>query len=667
MRRRIKFWIVVALSAATLIGGAQPIREFSGHSGALNSVAFSPDGKTLLTASADHSARLWDVGTGMAVGILSKHSDAVNSAVFSPSGKSILTGSSDGTVGIWTGSGDFRATVDFGLGVYSVAFSHDGTRFLVGTGTTLFVLPPRPSVYVFDAQQGGKPLLTIGQQGLDAFYTSLAYSSTEAKVLTGMAGVLFGEAKLWDATSGNELFELGVLDRVNSVAFSPDGTKALTASGNAAHLWDVATGKAIRDFPGHQDQVNSVAFSSDGARLLTGSSDKTAKLWDTSTGESLSTFSGHSDKVNCVAFSPDGTLVATASSDKTAKLWGIASAPTGPVLALAAVGGSATYQGANVFSFTFPTTANHEYVVQTTDTLPASIWTAVQTIIGDGSLKAFVANIHDKLVQIYRVLGFVTPPGPPSAPLAITDAVLPDGTVGIAYSSQLHATGGTPPYTWSLVSGSPHLPAGLSISPGALISGTPTEGGLFSLSLQVTDSADVSALKVFTLALEQCSSPVTAEQLQAYLVYHATFGHDDPVFQDLANLNALIDASLAAGWDPRFILGIAGAETTFGRDQPPAPFNFWGLKYGGNWVSFSSWNEAVQAVTQRLLEPVYASLPKETIDLIGSKYTQTDVEQWKSKVAGVMSCLGYPADLNDDVTCAAGALHPLIGQSKCIQ
>lgn len=152
--------------------------------------------------------------------ILSKHTGSVNAAVFSPSGKSILTGSSDGKLAIWNSSGDFIATSDFGLGVYSVAFSPDGARFLVGTGTLLLVLPPRPSVYVFDATKGGPPILTFGAEGMDAFYTSLAYSPREAKILTGMASdMTSGTGEL--VLSSNQLTAvrtlIGTLNEVGGV------------------------------------------------------------------------------------------------------------------------------------------------------------------------------------------------------------------------------------------------------------------------------------------------------------------------------------------------------------------------------------------------------------------------------------------------------------------
>ena len=361
--------------------------QLSGHSDAVNSVAFSPDGKTLLTGSADHTARLWNASTGQATRILSQHTEAVNAAVFSHSGNSILTGSSDGKLGFWSGTGDFKTTVDFGLGIYSVAISPDGTRFMVGTGTLLLVLPPRPSVYVYDAQQGGQPLLVLGPESLDAFYTSVAYSPTEAKILTGMAGVLSGEAKLWDAKSGNELFELGILDRVNSVAFSPDGAKVLTASGNAAHLWDVATGMAIRDLTGHTAEVKSAAFSPDGKKVLTGSSDKTARLWDAATGELLRTFTGHSDTVNAVAFSPDGTQILTGSSDKTALLWATPSlssqGPTVQTLAATAVTTTSAQLNGSLDPNGLPTTAYFQYGTTTSygSTTPTgNFGTSAQTI-----------------------------------------------------------------------------------------------------------------------------------------------------------------------------------------------------------------------------------------------------------------------------------------------
>jgi WD40 repeat protein len=114
----------------------------------------------------------------------------------------------------------------------------------------------------------------------------------------------------------------GHSSRVNSVAFSPDGTRILTGSDDdTAKLWDPSTGRELITLKGHSEGVASAAFSLDGTRILTGGFDGTAKLWDPSTGREPITLKGHSEPVNSVAFSPDGTRILTGGFDGTAKLW----------------------------------------------------------------------------------------------------------------------------------------------------------------------------------------------------------------------------------------------------------------------------------------------------------------------------------------------------------
>jgi DNA-binding beta-propeller fold protein YncE len=109
---------------------------------------------------------------------------------------------------------------------------------------------------------------------------------------------------------------------ISSVAFSPDGSRVLSGSGdNTVRLWDAATGALIHAFEGHSNGVNSVAYSPDGSRLLSGSYDKTLKLWDAATGRLLRTFEGHTAQVDAVGFAPDGGRVVSGSWDKTLKLW----------------------------------------------------------------------------------------------------------------------------------------------------------------------------------------------------------------------------------------------------------------------------------------------------------------------------------------------------------
>ncbi len=149
---------------------------------------------------------------------------------------------------------------------------------------------------------------------------SAAFSPDGTRVVTASDDQT---ARLWDAATGKALATLeGHTAGVRSAAFSPDGTRVVTASDDqTARLWDAATGKALATLEGHTAGVRSAAFSPDGTRVVTASDDQTARLWDAATGKALATLEGHTDSVWSAAFSPDGTRVVTASFDHTARLW----------------------------------------------------------------------------------------------------------------------------------------------------------------------------------------------------------------------------------------------------------------------------------------------------------------------------------------------------------
>ena len=153
-----------------------------------------------------------------------------------------------------------------------------------------------------------------------------AFSPDGTRILTASIDTT---ARLWDAASGKLIasFDLGPawsgMDFLEAdrpaLQFSPDSARILAASADhSAKLWDAATGKLIASFA-HQDEVFQAEFSRDGARILTASKDKTAKLWDTASGKLISSFD-HPDGLYHAAFGPDGARILTASGD-TAKLW----------------------------------------------------------------------------------------------------------------------------------------------------------------------------------------------------------------------------------------------------------------------------------------------------------------------------------------------------------
>jgi WD40 repeat protein/uncharacterized caspase-like protein len=302
-----------------------------GHSGAVNSVAFSPDGRFVLTGSADRTALLWDARSGAEIRAFGGHSGEVTTVAFSPDGRSVLTGSEDTTARLWDVQTGLEIRSFSFLGhVNSVAFSPNGRYVLIGgAGST-----GRASLW--DAQSGAE----IGTSYRDPdSVTAVAISPDGHFVLTGSHDAV----RLWDAKANTEIRSFSVPSkrppiwysrgegprpnppRVNSAAFSPDGRFVLTGGADqTARLWDAQTGALMRSFVGHSNEVLSVAFSPDGRFVLTGSgsvsgNDYTAKLWDAQTGAQIRTFS-NGGSVASVVFSPDGRYVLIGSSGG-ASLW----------------------------------------------------------------------------------------------------------------------------------------------------------------------------------------------------------------------------------------------------------------------------------------------------------------------------------------------------------
>jgi len=165
-----------------------------------------------------------------------------------------------------------------------------------------------------------KPEIFV-QLGHSGSVDSVAYSPDGKYALSG-SGI---NIKLWEVGSGKEIRNFtGHLEAIYSVTFSPNGHYALSGSGDKTlKLWDVETGKEIRTFSGHSYDVRSVAFSPDGKYILSGSGDKTLKLWEVGTGIEIRTFLGHLEAVPSVAYSLDGRYALSGSYDKTLKLWDV--------------------------------------------------------------------------------------------------------------------------------------------------------------------------------------------------------------------------------------------------------------------------------------------------------------------------------------------------------
>ena len=291
------------------------ITTLTGHQGRITSVAWSSDGLQIVTASEDMTARLWAAETGKLITVMAGHTDKVWCAVLSSNGRRAITGSADRTVRVWdVPSGKERAVLEGGnRGVVSVAFSPDNRLILSFHERLSHSFP-----IIWDAETGNQiAILNRGRRENSPAHDS-AFHPKGTLVVTAVDN----EARLWEAASGKTVTVLrGHEGLVNSVAFSFDDGRVITASDDGtARIWDTTTGSIITILR-HSDPVYSAAFSSDGNRVMTVSADKTARIWDVASGETITVLKGHESKITGAAFSPDGRRVLTASDDGTARIW----------------------------------------------------------------------------------------------------------------------------------------------------------------------------------------------------------------------------------------------------------------------------------------------------------------------------------------------------------
>jgi WD40 repeat protein len=283
------------------------------HHGRVYAVAFSPDGKALLTGSDDKIAQLWDARTGKPLGEALRHSDAVRAVAFRPGDGAVLTASEDMTIRLWdAGPGRIIGEVTGPLRprqrLLAAAFSPDASLVVTGSpdGTA--------QVWVAATGQPVGPALRHREA-----VRAVAFGPDAQTVLTGSSD---GTARLWDAATGEPLSPpLRHLHGVGAVAVSHDGKTLLTAADKRVWGWEAPRrapkGATLR----HPGGIRCMAFSQDGKAVLTGGTDKAARLWEAVTGKPVGQPLLHQDTVAAVALSRDGAAALTGSIDKTARLW----------------------------------------------------------------------------------------------------------------------------------------------------------------------------------------------------------------------------------------------------------------------------------------------------------------------------------------------------------
>lgn len=354
--RGVELWDGVAGGPA---GPAGKMRLRLPQTATVYRVGFSRDGRLVLTAAADCTARVWNAASGLEL-LRLRHGDEVLRAEFAPRGDAIATLTADGSLHVWSGLADFLAapggppaeraendrTIRFmpaGTRIRDFAYSPDGARIAVAEDGFVRLLDAR----------GGPELLRLPQRP-----TALGFSP-DGRFLA-LAGPE-NAAWVWDTRTGGRRFRLAHDDGVTAVAFSPDGWLLATASHDrSVRVWDMDTGRErlvlAQDSPvwrvafaadgrtlalvtgaagihlrflvhgletfrvEHAGSVESAEFSRDGSRIVTASVDGEARVLETRTGKVLFRLT-HQAEINHAGFSPDGRLLATAAADGDVRLW----------------------------------------------------------------------------------------------------------------------------------------------------------------------------------------------------------------------------------------------------------------------------------------------------------------------------------------------------------
>jgi len=294
-------------------------RVWQAHTDFVIAFAFSPDERTLASASFDGSVKLWDVER-RALLWSGRHTKSTLCLAFSPDGRQLASGGADATIRFWDAKlgTPFEETPHPGS-VFALAWSSDGRRLASGdtAGT----------IRLWERQPTGPTRCAEILAGHSNGVRGLAFAPDGSRLASASWD---GTVKLWELGEEGSLRMrqtlMGHTEGVNCLAWSADGRTL--ASGSFDHtirLWEAQEGTLRMVLQGHSTVVYSLAFTPDSHSLLSGGGDGTLRLWEVERGQCVRVLEGYVASLFDLAWSPDAKQLASSGTDTHVTIWGVAS------------------------------------------------------------------------------------------------------------------------------------------------------------------------------------------------------------------------------------------------------------------------------------------------------------------------------------------------------
>ena len=349
------------LTASLAHPGGALLRTFAGHTGTVNAVAITPDGRRFVSGSSDKTLKVWDLHAEQEVFTLSGHTNSVESIAITPDGKKVVSGCWDRTLKIWdlqTGQELFSLNDDNG-GIEYICISPNGKRLISGswgkirqvwdleTGEKVFnfavatgmkneaiAFTPDSRKLIFGSDdknikvcnlETGEELLSFGE---DRGLRAIAAISNQRLI-----SISWNHTQIWDLETGAELFNhKNHSDWIAAVAFTPDRKRIITGpyegqDKGSFKVWHLETGDELLKLNGYIQYTNHPLYllvvTPDSKKAIANASERSLKIWDLSTGQELINLIGHTDTITDAALHPSSKFVISASKDNTLKLWNL--------------------------------------------------------------------------------------------------------------------------------------------------------------------------------------------------------------------------------------------------------------------------------------------------------------------------------------------------------